>query len=334
MDFANIKLDYTIIGSNKNEAIQFAKEFITDSKDYIVANTSGSTGTPKEIYLSKSDLLKSAVATCEFLNIPPNGVMALLLPIKYIAGKMIVLRSMITSSIVWSEPPSLTPLKKYDLQQSISLASITPSQIEGLITSPHIKKIGTLLVGGAPISPLQEDILIDHQINAYCTYGMTETCSHVALRKIGESVYTALPGISFEIDKRNCLVIHAPQTDYKEITTNDIVELISSKEFRWVGRIDNAINSGGIKLHPEKLESKISTILNGINYYFTSQNSTKWGEELILMIESPSSIPDIELKLKQLLSKYEMPKAIFYVEHFERTTSGKIKRLKPNYFVK
>ncbi len=157
---------------------------------------------------------------------------------------------------------------------------------------------------------------------------MTETCSHVALRRIGEEdFFTALPGISFGTDSRGCLVINAPGFSFGKITTNDCVTLLSPTCFRWLGRADNVINSGGIKVHPEELEQTLAPLLGNRAFFVTSRNSDRWGSEIVLCVEGKGFNQEAFFaRVGELLPRKLMPKEVVEIESFKRTSSGKIIR--------
>lgn len=320
MDYTNIK------GYHSDVLEQFIKQW-NDASDIITAHTSGSTGTPKQIQLLKSDLVSSAKATCRFFNIGEGSCLVNPLSIDYIAGKMMVVRALISGAILWNELPSSSPLNDWSEDCYIDLLPVVPAQIPALLASNKLHLVKNLIIGGAKLSVELENKLKQLNINAYCTYGMTETCSHIALRKIGEKYYQALPGFEFSVDVRCCLIIRSKNMSFHEITTNDIVELKNSKSFVWLGRYDNVINSGGIKLFPEQIEEKIEGILEKRNFYISSRESQLWGNEIILVIEGNEEIPQLKEKLSRRLSRYEIPKDIIYLETLEKTASGKIKRI-------
>ncbi len=299
-----------------------------DDKNFIIAHTSGSTGVPKEIRLSKTDMIKSASATCRFFNINNKSTLVLPLSSNYIAGKMMIVRALVSDAELWIETPDNRPIKNN--YPSIDLLPVVPSQLEWLLSGNiNTNNIRNIIVGGGTISHTLEQKLISSGINAYATYGMTETCSHVALRHIGENVYTALPDISFSIDNRNCLIINASCFSFKQIITNDIVELIDNTHFIWKGRYDNVINTGGIKVFPEEIEKILSAFIS-IPFFITSQKSDKWGEEVIMYIEtSNQDISKIEEIVRKKLDKYSIPKKIIPITKFDLTDSGKI--IRKNY---
>lgn len=307
---------------------QAAEDFLNrwrSDSEFIEAHTSGSTGVPKRIMLAKRDMLKSASNTVRFFGLGPDSLLLLPLSVSYIAGKMMVVRAIISGAELLVVKPSNNPLYGLSPDRKISLMAIVPSQIEAVI--PYADRIENLIIGGAPMSPQQEQAVIEAGIEAYATYGMTETSSHVALRRLGEGCYHALDGVTFSCDSRGCLVINAPDYTFKSLKTNDMVELEDDRTFRWLGRYDNVINSGGIKLFPEKIETAICRLLGGRRFYITSRKSEKWGEEAILVVEG-EEIEGLAEKLISVLDSVQRPKDIVYQERFDMTSSGKIKRNK------
>lgn len=320
MDYPNIK------GHLSDSLNQFLGQWDNNS-DYIIAHTSGSTGTPKEIKLLKTDMLASAKATCQYFKIGEGSCLVNPLSVDYIAGKMMVARALVSGAELWNEEPSSSPLNNWLEDNYIHLLPVVPAQIPALLASNKLHLVKNLIIGGAKLPVEFESKLKQSNINAYCTYGMTETCSHVALRKIGEKSYYALPGFEFSVDDRCCLIIRSNRMSFGEIITNDIVELENSKSFAWLGRFDNVVNSGGIKLFPEQIEAKIEELIEGRNFYISSRESLRWGNEIILVIEGNEEICGLKEKLSERLSRYEIPKDIIYRETLEKTASGKIKRI-------
>lgn len=307
-----------------SDALLFLREW-EDCRGYIEAHTSGSTGTPKKIRLLKSDMILSAMTTCSFFKIDGDSLLFLPLSPGYIAGKMMIVRAAFTGASLLVENPSNNPLKS-DPGRDLSLCAVVPSQLPSLLKSPYVGRIRNLIIGGAPLSPEYESVLAEYEFNAYVTYGMTETCSHVALRKTGEEYYQALSDISFSTDERGCLMINSSERSFKKLVTNDIVELIDSRSFKWKGRYDNVINTGGIKVFPEEIERKIASAVKERAFFITSRESSKWGREVVLVIEGKEVDADLAGKLEALLEKPERPKEIIYVSAIPRTLSGKIKR--------
>ncbi len=319
-----IKLGRTIIWNADDAAKEFIEQWFNTSP-YIEAHTSGSTGSPKIISLPKNDMKLSALSTCQKFSIGQQSKMVMPLSANYIAGKMMIVRAIVSGAELWIEEPSNNPLNQD--YGTIDLIPIVPSQIDSILASKYRHNIQNIIIGGGAIPPTTEIKCTSANLNAYATYGMTETCSHVAIRKIGETLYEAMPGISFSLDSRGCLIISAPQYSFKEITTNDIVSIIDSTHFEWIGRWDNVINTGGIKVFPEQIEQKISEIISD-PFYIIGTPDEKWGECVTLYIENPTvDINQLKYNIaNHLNNKYERPTKIVAVAEFKRTYSGKIKR--------
>ncbi len=310
------------------DAEAFLREWESDS-DTISAHTSGSTGTPKEIKLLKTDMIASARATIDFFGLDSHSCLWLPLSPAYIAGKMQIVRAVEAGCSLCVEPPSSRPLSG-GTSGRISLLPVVPSQLEGVMSSPSRDRIDNIIVGGAPVTPGEERILAETGINAYATYGMTETCSHVALRKIGEECFNALPGFEFDTDARGCLVITSSTLSFGRLVTNDVVSLHSPASFRWLGRYDNVINSGGVKISPEEIERVLLPMLpHSVTAYVTSRRSDRWGEEAVVVTDSRSVARSLLDRLGEHLPPYHCPKDVIYVPEIRRTpVSGKIIREK------
>lgn len=313
-----------------SSATRCAESFLAlwrDNGPTIEAQTSGSTGAPKMISLPKADMRLSAKATCAYFGINHASLLFLPLSVDYIAGKMMLVRAEVSGANVMVETPSNRPLLAPPPAE-IDLAAVVPPQIHGLLKSPWHGRIRNLIVGGAPLDSENEQALVNRGINAYATYGMTETSSHVALRRLGTDIYKALPHVTFSIDTRGCLVIHSSAMQFDTLVTNDLVELVGPDSFRWLGRHDNVINSGGIKVSPEVIEQKLSTYIpDNREFFISSRPSRKWGREVVLVIEGRDPMEEpIDFAAIPTLSKAERPKATLYITRFDRTRTGKIIR--------
>jgi len=290
-----------------------------DENDFIEMNTSGSTGIPKKIRVKKQAMVNSALATGDFFDLAPGNKVLHCLPVKYVAGKMMFVRGFILGLDMDFVAPSSHPLKNNDTLYDFS--AMVPLQAHNSLKELHnIKK---LIVGGAKISTALERDLLELPIQAYETYGMTETVSHIAAKKVGDSVFTVLPNVVISQDDRNCLVINAPNISDEVIVTNDLVDLISETAFIWNGRIDNVINSGGIKLIPEQIEQKLAHLISR-RFFVTSVADEDLGEKLILVIEGDSYT--LDEGIFKGLDKYEKPRQVVFVDHFKETGNGKIIR--------
>ena len=298
---------------------------------YVIARTSGSTGTPKEIRLLKSDMRASARATIEFFGLDSSSRLHLPLSPDYIAGKMQIVRALEAGAVLSVEPPSNRPLGASVMKGNshISLLPAVPSQVPGLLESGLAARIDNLIIGGAPLSETDEQRIIDSGIRAFATYGMTETCSHVALRQLGSEYFTALPGFSFATDNRGCLAIASSTLSFGKLITNDIVDLITPTSFRWIGRFDNVINSGGLKISPEEIEKKIAPLIPaGATFYLTSRRSKRWGEELVMVTDMPGPYSELKDRIENATGHLRAPKAVIFDPDIQRTDSKKIIRKK------
>lgn len=290
-----------------------------DKKSYIELNTSGTTGSPKIIKMDKQAMVNSALATGDFFNLRPGDKALHCLPTKYIAGKMMFVRGFILGLDMDFVAPTSHPMSlnetKYDF------VSMVPLQAQNSLE--ELKNVKKMIVGGAKMSKSLEKSLSKLSTNGYETYGMTETITHIAAKKIGEKAFSVLPNIKISQDQRSCLVIDAPKISDETIVTNDLVEIINDNEFVFLGRIDNVINSGGIKLIPEQIEEKLSHKIHSRFFVSGIQDATL-GEKLVLIIEG-EKLP-LDKTIFEGLDKYEKPKEIFYVSKFIETQNGKIKR--------
>jgi O-succinylbenzoic acid--CoA ligase len=309
---------------------------------YITAHSSGSTGAPKPIRLPKKMVIASAMRTVKFFNLTSESHLHLPLDISYIAGKMMVVRSIVSGAKLTCEPASNKPLANNVDSQPIDLLAVVPSQLEYLLDNlASIPPIRNFLIGGSSIPTHLRQRIVESKVHAYESYGMTETASHVALRRVTEdsmSPFQMLDGLTCGKTEDSALVI--TMDDGSVIRTNDSVEIISPKEFIYKGRLDNVINSGGVKIHPEEVETEISRILTPdfwrsirlqpLNYYISKRPSDKWGEEAVLLLETEGITSETKTRvyeaLKRSLPPYHIPKDIIPLSHFPRTYNGKIIR--------
>lgn len=312
------------------EAENFIREW-NGPLPYVIARTSGSTGTPKEIRLLKSDMRASARATIKFFGLDSSSRLHLPLSPNYIAGKMQIVRALEAGAVLSVEPPSNRPLAPSIMKDNsrISLLPVVPSQVPAILESGMAGRIDNLIIGGAPLPETDERRIIDSGIRAFATYGMTETCSHVALRQLGSEYFSALPGFSFSVDNRSCLAIESSTLSFGKLDTNDIVDLISPTSFRWIGRFDNVINSGGLKISPEEIEKKIAPLMpDGVTFYLTSRRSERWGEELVMVTDMQGPYSELKDRIENATGHLRAPKAVIFDPDIQRTDSKKIIRKK------
>ena len=324
-DFKIQGISYTTNGimeylKEKKDYYNFLKSWF-DHKDYILTKTSGSTGKPKEIKLKKLDLIESSKLTARYFDLKVGDKVINCLPIKYIAGKMMLVRSLVLGLDLYIFPVTSSPIS--DLKNNYELIAFTPIQLENSI--PFIEKIKKVLVGGSPVQETLKEKILNSKSTVYETYGMTETITHIAAKNLsmGEKEFTSLPGI--EIGKRdNCLFIKPNHLSIKMVQTNDVVELTNENKFLLIGRKDFIINSGGVKLNPEAIEKKLAKYIS-VDFVISSIDNSKFGEVVTLVFKK--NIPDNYNKAFTHLSKYEIPKEVLVIDNFPEN-NGKINRAK------
>jgi O-succinylbenzoic acid--CoA ligase len=290
-----------------------------DDNPYLEIMTSGTTGKPKIIRVQKQAMVNSALATGDFFQLQSGNRALNCLPVKYIAGKMMFVRAFILGLDMDFVAPSSSPMNRNE--NNYDFVAMVPLQVENSLT--QLNQIKILIVGGAKINNDLEKRLIQSKCKVFETYSMTETVTHIAAKRVGDKSFTILPNVFISQDDRNCLVISAPNLNVKNIVTNDIVELVSDNQFIWLGREDNVINSGGIKLFPEQIEAKLSEKISN-RFFVAGIPDEKLGEKLILFIEGNEY--QIETSVYDDLNKFEKPKEIKFIPHFAETETGKIKR--------
>lgn len=294
-----------------------------NEKNYIVINTSGSTGVPKEVKLLKEHMKNSAIATGDYFNLKENTTALLCLSANYIAGKMMLVRAIVLGWNIHIQPPNSSPLEN---NQKYDFAAMVPMQVSNSL--PYLNNIKQLIIGGAPISETLQQQLQLVTTDCFMTYGMTETCTHIAIKPLNKThtdVFETLPNVKVLQDDRDCLVIKASKISDGLITTNDIVKLHSDTSFQWIGRFDSIVNSGGVKLFPEQIEQKLSKYIKA-RFFVTGIPDTILGEKLILVVESETAVVLDKTELENSLLKYEVPKNFFFSPKFKETPTGKIHR--------
>ena len=328
----------------------FLSEWNNDS-DRVLVHTSGSTGKPKPMMVEKKRMLNSARITCDFLGLKPGDSALLCMSLDYIAGKMVVVRSIERHLHLISVSPSGHPLK--DVEEEITFAAMVPMQVYNTLQVPEERErlthIRHLIIGGGAIDASLEQELqsLPGDIAIWSTYGMTETLSHIALRRINgdepSEWYQPFDSVHISQTEEGCLVIDAPQVCAETLVTNDIVEIepyiynkVEKLRFRIKGRKDNVICSGGIKIQIEEVETLLKPHLEK-PFMLAKMKDGKFGEIAVLLTED-EDIKKVEATVRRLLSdesekssdhkkyKYWIPKEFRYVEHLPLTETGKPKR--------
>lgn len=297
-----------------------------DDKDFIRVKTSGSTGMPKEIVLQKKQVINSATATVKYFNLEEDTKALLCLPSEYIAGKMMLVRAMTAGWDLYTTSPEKNPLESTNEQ--FDFTAMVPYQVFHSLADLH--KVKKMIVGGGAVSWELEEKLQELNTQVFATYGMTETISHIAVRPLNgmerSPIFAALPEVSFSQTEMGCLQILAPTISDESVSTNDVVELLSPTSFKFMGRIDNVINTGGVKVHPEMVEEKLSPYIK-LPFFIASEENEALGEQVVLIVESDHQLQSEDFpNIFEMLSPYEKPKKIYNLPQFSYTETGKIKR--------
>lgn len=304
-----------------------------DESDYIAVHTSGSTGTPKTIQVEKSKMMQSARLTCEYLGLKESDSALLCMNLLYIGAMMVVVRSLICGLNLIVRKPSGHPLA--DVEIPPTFAAMVPMQVyntlENAAEREKLEKIKTLIIGGGSIDPKLEKKIKNLSGNIYSTYGMTETLSHIALRRLnGEKTslhYMPFKTVHLSVANDDALVINAPLICDQPLYTNDIVRLYPDGSFVVLGRKNNTINSGGIKIQPEEDERLLQPIID-VPFAITSVSDEKLGEAAILLLEpvSEEKLDDIKAAMRRILPPYHIPHTIVTIQKLPLAGNGKINR--------
>lgn len=295
-----------------------------DENNNVKVKTSGSTGLPKMVSLSKQAMIESSIMTGDFFGLEPGDRALHCLPSRYIAGKMMLVRAMILGLEIDLVAPSSNPA--YDDEIVYQFCAMIPLQLKNSLH--RLKHIETLIVGGASVQDSVANELTGLETRIFETYGMTETLSHIAVKRLNasseaDSHFQILRDIVISKDDRDCLVIEAPKLSENKIVTNDIVELISQETFEIIGRYDNMINSGGVKIFPELVEKKLQGKIEN-RFFITSESDPDLGEKVVLVIECDTNA--IDNAVFEDLEKFEIPKAIYNLPKFIETETKKVQR--------
>ena len=308
----------------------FLKDWFNDSP-LITVHTSGSTGKPKAIQVAKDRMQASAEFTCKYLGLTAGSRALLCLPVSYIAGKMMLVRALVSGfridAIEVNGHPFSVADQLYDFVALIPLQVVNSLNDE--LEKERLQSVKNVIVGGAAIDPELEKQLCDFPNAVYSTYGMTETLSHIAMRRVSglerSLFYEPLDEVNLSMSDKGTLEIYAPRVCAERLQTNDCVVFNEQGAFRIIGRVDNVINSGGVKLQIEEIESKIASAFRS-HFAITSVPDMKLGERVVLLYEGFQDEGQLEAMLKTELSVYEYPKHILRVSCIPLTESGKIKR--------
>ncbi|PWK18863.1 O-succinylbenzoic acid--CoA ligase [Arcicella aurantiaca] len=321
----------------EQKVIDFCNNWLRGQNEFVI-KTSGSTGEPKPIVLSRFQMEASAKLTGKTFKLSEGDTALVCLNVEYIAGMMMLVRGMVLGLKLIITEPSSKPLEGLDIQ-NIDFAAFVPLQLQTLLEDlrnvEKLNQMKAIIVGGAAVNEVLENQIQQLSVPIFSTYGMTETVSHIAVRRLnGENKnknFSVLEGVEIGLDNRNCLNIKADASNNELIQTNDIVEMIGEKEFKIIGRFDNIINSGGVKIQLEKVEKLIEKEVQSleIKRFFTyGIPDERLGQKLILVVEKAfleqNKIDSFLKKIVSILSKYEIPKEVLLMDKFIETPTGKV----------
>ncbi len=331
--------------------LRFCQAWLRGQAEFTV-HTSGSTGQPKPITLTRAQMVASARLTGQALRLQAGDRALVCLATQYIAGLMMLVRGLELGLSLTVIPPTSTPLATFSASQRFEFSAFVPLQLQKTLQAtpdkrPILDNLKALLIGGAPLSLSLTQQLQSIQSPVYHTYGMTETVTHIALKRLNGSAkseaFVPLPGVKLGTDGRGCLTIRAAVTRNETIVTNDVVDLQADGSFIWLGRWDNVINSGGVKVQAERVERALARCLasyaDGVladrRFFVDALPHSDLGQQVVALIEGegPSDeidevAADIRTALRESgdLSRYEIPRQIHFLPHLVETPTGKIDR--------
>lgn len=337
---AEAKLKDSNIPGWERAIFYFISEWLGEA-NYVLVKTSGSTGNPKNIQIEKDRMIASAKATNAFFCLDKNKKALLCLPADFIAGKMMLVRAFVGGfDLDFVEPKSDALI---NINTDYDFTAVVPMQLESVLKLENaqvINRVKKIIVGGAAVRQDLIQSLEQVETEVWASYGMTETVTHIALQGLSgkhkTDYFQGLPNVEFELDDRSCLRINAPDVSRDTIQTNDRVELFNAFQFRFLGRVDFVINSGGIKLSPEILEQKLEIYIKS-DFAFSSKTDKLLGEKLVLLIEgetySEERLRKLNDLLKTVLDRFERPKEILFIQELPKTSNGKLDRIQLNNLI-
>ena len=350
-----LEKDGTYINTDPNnhyyeKVLKFKKAWDSGQQEFII-HTSGSTGVPKQVTFSRTQLIESARLTVKTFNLQEGDTAFCCLSVDYIAGIMMLVRAFETSMDMMVVEPGSNPFKGIEKHLYLlnsnrgkNFFAFVPLQMQTLLEESELfietlNSAKGIIIGGAAVGESVLEKIQKVYAPVYATYGMTETLSHIAIKRLNgpdkEDFFSVLEGVEIAKDERGCLKIKSGVTGNEWLVTNDMVELVDADKFRLIGRIDNIINSGGVKIQLEKIEQAVEGIFRDIDFYgrFFAYGvpDKKLGQKLVMVVESKMPLSDgneLGLRFSEKLSKFEIPKEIFFVEKMIETPTGKIDKIK------
>ncbi|RSK44205.1 AMP-binding protein [Hymenobacter perfusus] len=321
--------------------LDFVRQWLNGAQEFGL-RTSGSTGQPQLIQLKRRQLEASARRTGDYFDLGPGDRMLVCLNCEFVGGLMMLVRGLERRMHLTIVEPQADPLALVLEAVDFDFTSFVPLQVRAVLAAGHVSRLNRMkgiLVGGAAVERSLEKEIQQLRVPVYVTYGMTETASHIALRRLNgptvQHTYQVLPGITVAQDARGCLTVRADVTENQLITTNDRITLAEDgRSFEWLGRVDFVINTGGVKVQAEKVEQVLEVALTELNLsrraFVAGRPDKRLGEQVTAFLEGPkltiTQQEHLQTLLSQRLDKYEVPRALVFVPEFRTTASGKLDR--------
>ena len=318
------------------QAYDFMGKWLEGDREFVL-HTSGSTGMPKPITVTRRQLEASAAMTGKALALGSSTRALVCLNVGYIAGLMMLVRGLELGWELTVTEPTSNPLNGLDTVD-FGFVAMVPMQLQAILESPatadQVRKLGKILLGGAPVNLALADRIKALNVPVFQSYGMTETVSHVALKALNgpeaSDSYVFLPGIDFGTDERGCLFVSGAVTSGQKVQTNDLVQLMEGG-FQWIGRADNVINSGGVKIVLDQTDQRIARVFHDLGipnaFFCWWEPDEKLGQKLVLVIENVlhnMSDEKLPAEIRSRVSTYENPKHIYFAKAFAKTATDKV----------
>lgn len=330
---------WTLGADAESTTLAFIQQWLGGQAQFEL-HTSGSTGTPKGILLGREQMKASAHMTARFLGLVQNDSALVCLNTAFIGGKMMIVRALEHGLKMTIVSPSNNPFYSLDGHWHFDFVALVPTQVQNILASgmaDRLKGMKAIIVGGGAVSYALRQQIQKIESPVYSTYGMTETVSHIALQRLNgpkpEESYQVFEGIKISQDHRGCLQIESVLTQNQKLITNDLVDILSDNTFKWKGRADHVINSGGVKIHLEPLEAEIEKLFFELQienpFFAAGLPDNYWGQKLVLMIEgelTKDQVEKLNSEMNRHLGKYNRPKEIIFCHHFVYTPTSKINR--------
>lgn len=348
------------------QVLAFCRDWLRGDSAFRL-HTSGSTGEPKPIDLTRRQMEASALATGAALGLEAGQSALVCLPTRYVAGRMMLVRGLVLGLHMTVVEPAADPFATLAPADRFDFTAVVPLQLQTLLDSAlvapadscfgdaterafayraRLEAMRAILVGGGPVSPALETQISRLGAPVFHTYGMTETATHIALRRLNgpqaSDRFYPLPGVELRLDGRGCLAIRGAMTADEWVQTNDSVDLDEDAagrlSFVWLGRWDNVINSGGVKVQVEQVEAAIEALrvqqpgwpLGARRCIVGGLPDERLGQVVTLVVEgeplSPAAEAALSALLRGVLDRFALPRRFVYVPHFAETPTGKIDR--------